>query len=243
MKKTIALLLTLLINSSSWAAIAHVQTPDQVNCGSVTNCNLAFGSNNTAANFIGVGWSYAASGRTVTITDTRNTYTSSNAISATDAADAGTCGIGYALNIGAGANTVNVAVSGVASIMRVGITEFSGVATASAIDKTAGTSGTGSPVNAGSVTPTTNGQLLLVWARNSATSTWTAGTDFTLRFAAAQNSRVALETYVQPTAAAHNSDLTITGTPTWAAVVATFKEPAAGGGGSDVPFQRILVVE
>lgn len=212
-------------------AIAHVQTPTADTTATATSTNQVLGTA-TAGNAIMVGWRYAGSGRTVTLSDNiGNTYTS-NAIEAFDAADGSTVGIGYALNIGAGSTTVTFGISGLAASLRMSVSEFSGVATSSAIDKTAGASGNSTTPASGSVTPTTNGQLFYAVCHSGSATTYTAGTDFTLNTAipsGAGSQRLATERYIQPTAAAHNGNFTAGSSQLWAAALATFRDTAAAG--------------
>lgn len=219
-------------------SIVHVQTPaGGASNASATSITLAFAGNVTAGNCIAVGWRYSGGGRTVTLSDTLgNTYTS-NAVEAIDTADSNsTNGIGFALNIGGGACTVTFAVSGGAVNMRFSVSEFSGVATSSALDKTATAIGSSAAPASGAVTPTTNGQLLFVCSHISAISTFTAGTDFTIATTVPTTpvtQRLATEYYVQPTAASHDGNFSLIGPLSWGCAMVTLKEP--GGGASAFP--------
>lgn len=223
-------------------SIAHVQSPaGGVENGAATSVNLAFGSNVTAASAICGGWRLAVNGRTVTLSDTRsNTYTSS-AIVATDTADANsTSGSGFALNCAAGATTVTFAISGAASNLRFVISEFSGVATSGALDKTATAIGSNSPTATGSVTPDSDGELFYAVTHRSDSSTFTAGTDFTLNTTVPTTplaQRLASERYIQPTAAAHTGSFTwVQGgaSVTWGVTLMTLR--ATGGAALADPF-------
>lgn len=211
--------------------IAHVQTPaGGVANSSATSVALAFGSNVGAGNAILGAWRYGNSGRTVTLSDNQsNTYTSS-AVAATDSTDNSTVGVGFALNCAGAATTVTFGISGAAANLRFSISEFSGVATSSALDKTAGASGSGTAPATSSVTPTTNGQLFFAIAHMAGTTTFTAGTDFTLATTVptgAGAQRLGAEYFIQATAAAHVFDFASSSSHTWSIAGVTLK--AAGG--------------
>lgn len=210
-------------------AVGFVQAPaGGSNPGSVTTANLAFGANVTSGGFISVYLRYGANGRTVTITDTKNNtyYFDRLHVQANDGS--GELRLHHAESIQGGADTVTVLVSGAASTMRFIISEFSGVAAKNALDQV--NSAEGGPsvnVNSGSITPTTDGQLLICGAEKVNVGTFTAGTDFTMIttvVAAAGSHRIAAEYYVQPVAAAHAGTMTLeVGGDSWAAVVASYK--------------------
>lgn len=207
-------------------AIAFVQSPAGGVTGTASSVNLAFGSNCTAGNCIVCVWRYSVGGLTVTLSDTQsNTYTS-NAVEQIVTGDGNaTVGIGYALNIAGGATTVTFSV-GVSRTLRFLIAEFSGVATSSAFDQSNHAEGSGTAIASGSVTPTTDGQLLVCGYENVNTSATSVGTDFTLASQTA-NDRTGLEYYIQTTAAAHDGTWTQAASQVWGAVIGTFKAPGA----------------
>lgn len=215
-------------------AIAHVQTPaGGSSSGSATSINVSVPTV-TAGSLLICCWRYgAAGGRTVTISDDKsNTW--ANITSATDLVDGSCNGISYAMNAAAGTTVVTFGISGAAASLRMIASEYSGAATSSALDQQATATGINATEGAGNLTPTTNGQLMLASVHSSAGETFTAGSDFTIATTVATGAnaqRLTLEYYVQPTAAAHHTDITGNQTgQTWGAVAATFKAP--GGGGS-----------
>lgn len=220
-------------------AIAHVQTLSGGNAsGGVTTLSAIFGSTVTSGSAIMVAWRYSSGSgaRTVTVSDANgNTYVS-NPIQAYETADNSTNGIAYALNVTGGASLeVSFAISGAAATLRMSISEFSGVATSAALDKTASAIGSGTALASGAVTPTTNGQLFFCDGHLDATSTFTAGTDFTLATtvpAAGGTHRLAADYYIQPTAASHDGTITSSASGAWGCALATFKAPGAATGGS-----------
>lgn len=217
---------------------APVQTPaGGAANASATSITLAFGSNVTAGSLIVVGWRYGSSARTVTLSDTLgNTYANVTASEAFNATDGTTVGIGYAMNSGAGADTVTFAISGAAANLRFAISEFSGGATSSAFDQANAATGNTSPLSAGSVTPGVNGELIFVVAHEGNNGDFTAGTDFTLNTtvpATGGVQRLATERYIQPTAASHAADFTFSSSGSqYAAGVATFKPAGAAAAAS-----------
>lgn len=230
--KKILLTIFLLMPSLCFGAITHTQTPaGGTDCGSVTSCNLAFGSNTTAGNFIVSLCRYAATGRTVTMSDTGlNSYIgNAGAITASNATDGHTENVQWAHNIAGGADTVTCAVSGAASTMRFIVSEFSGVATSNAKDQSNNASGTGSTPASGTITPTKDGALIYAFEGNGATANFAAGTDFTLatRVTNDSSARIGAEYYIQPTAASHNGTFTVSQT-TWSAGIVSFLPPATG---------------
>lgn len=224
--KKIILTILLFLPLVSFGAIVRVQAPAGNNCGSVTSCTIAFGSNNTAGNFIAVISRYATNGLTTTISDTRtNTY--NFAVKREQPADSnGSLEIWYAMNIAAGANTVTFATSGGANIKRFIIAEYSSVATTGALDQTNSAVAASTAPASGTVTPTQDGELFIAGGFSSGTRVFTAGTDFTM-ITTVGGDRLAAEDYVQPTATTHNGNFTLNTSDAWAAVVATFK-PATG---------------
>lgn len=140
------------------SAQAVVQTKSNF-CNPANSCSATFTSNNTAHNSIQVAIKVPA-GRTVTITDSHNTYKPVpdafvNAPSGNEMAM-------YSVqNIAAGANTVTVSVSGAAVAIILGIAESSGLSqTGSYIDQVNVGSGTGTTGATGSITTSNSGQIV-----------------------------------------------------------------------------------
>lgn len=231
--KRLALALILLFKSPAQGAIAHVQSTANGNdCGTVTTCNLAYGSNVTAGSLLVAALSVGATARTITLSDSL-TQTFVLASSGTNVTDGHATYIYYFANTAGGADTVTFSISGAASPLRIGVSEFSGAATASPVEKVNNASGNSTTPASGNVTPTTDGQLIFAVARNAAATTFTAGTDFTLRsqVPAAANTRMASESFIQTTAAAHNGNFTMALSQQWSAVVASFLAATTAVGG------------
>lgn len=236
--KKLLISLILLSPLTSLAAIAHVQTlAGGGNCGTATTCPVTFVSNVVANNLLVSACRYAGGGRTVTISDTRvSTWALAREHVQTNDGN-GTLDVQYAIAAGSGADTVTCGISGAGVVMRATASEFSGNATASVLDKVNSAEGSSATAASGSVTPTTDGQLLFVASALASGGTFTAGTDFT---SATQvpttvgSQKLATEYYIQPTAGAHDGTMTFS-SQAWAAVIATFK--AAGGGAVITPVQ------
>jgi YD repeat-containing protein len=121
------------VGSGSGSTPTLVQHTNK-DAGTTTSSTLAFVSNNTAGNWIGVCVRAGASGEAFTISDSKgNTY--HQAFSINDTVGGNTLAIYYAENIGSGANTVTVADS-ISGTLRFAILEYSGVATSSSLERT-----------------------------------------------------------------------------------------------------------
>src|SRR5439155_1737665 len=120
--------LTNLAPSSLIALVQH----RSLDAGTTTSSSLAFNSNNTAGNWIGVVIRAGKTGQVFTVTDSRgNTYR--RAIQFNETIDSTTLGIFYAENIASGANTITVSDT-ITGTMRYAILEYSGVAMANSLD-------------------------------------------------------------------------------------------------------------
>lgn len=220
-------------------AVAHVQSPANGNdAGSVTSSTLAFGSNNAAGNVSVVTGRVSATGRTITVSDTKvNTYVLQ--ATQTEATDVQSCTVHYAKNIGAGANTVTFAISGAAATTRWTITELSGADTTTPVFNSTSATATSTNPAAGNLTPTIDGSLFYAVMTNGVDQTVTAGTDFALRseVVAAPATRLAVETYAQPTAAIHNGNFTAASTP-WTCISVVFQPTSSAA----VPRRRRMLL-
>jgi hypothetical protein len=135
--------------------------------------------------------------------------------------------IWYAMNSGAGANTVTVTFSVSSQFRRLAVSEYSGAALSAALDKVATAIGTGTALDSGSQTTTTNGQLI-VGGFQAFAVTFTPGGSFTVRQLGASQQAI-LADFVQSSAGSVSANGTAGGSTDWAALMATFKAPAGGG--------------
>lgn len=179
-----ALLTFVLVAPPAWAAPAHVQSPAAATAFSGTTINLAYGSNVTAGNLL-VCHIYANHGIS-SVADSRS-QTFSSAVNVTDSSTYSIATFYYANTTG-GADTVTVTFAGTITYASLQCSEYSGVATASPLDQTASNiqtdPGTATDaVTSGSVTTTTNGQLIVGFstALVVGAGTLSAGTNYTGR--------------------------------------------------------------
>lgn len=210
------------------AAISIVQHTSK-DAGSVTSSTLAFGSNNTAGNFIAVCIRIGTEPSiTITVSDSNsNTYAS--ALQFNDTTGINTVAIVYAANIAGGANTITVSYAGGSATLRFSIAEYSGVVTSSPVDVTGSNQGTGTALDSGSVTTTTNGDLIIGVMVNANGRTWTAGTGYTSeeQVPTGATSKLMFEDKIQSTSGAVSASATISSSDQWSAGIATFKPSAA----------------
>lgn len=217
------------------AIIAHVQSSPNGGVCASTACNVLYTSNTTAGSLLVSTCSWSAAGSPfISITDTQtNTYNLGKSHTITNDANA-IMRVDYAMNTAGGSTNSTQCLITNSSTIRSTVSEFSGVATSAALDKSASAQGSGTSAASGSVTPVEDNELFFVAARTdgSLSNTWTAGTDFTMRSRVPSgNERVGTESFVQTTAAAHDGTMTLSSSNAWAAIVVTFKMQAAGGGG------------
>jgi hypothetical protein len=188
---------------------------------------LALPGNATAGNTALVFCSHSYEGCPVTITDSQgNTYTrnvfNTGTVAAVYSVFSAPIGSSAALTI-----TFNMACG---QTVFSALHEVSGLQ-ASPFDQSNRLSNTSSPSNPQSVTPTTDGQYLAVWAVRAVTGTFTAISPFTDQMNDG-SVRSALMDYIQPTAGAITPTMTTSASAYFPVdmVVATFKKTAPAGG-------------
>jgi hypothetical protein len=223
-----------LTNNSASTGIKLLQTNVNGNESGTSNMSLAFTSNNVAGDFLIVTGTAARPASTITVSDSLgNTYLTAFG-PVTDTAQDVTMYVWYVPVCKGGANTVTITPSGTAAL-EIHVSEWSGLATTSPVDKTASATGTGTAVSSGAVTPSMNGELIFGygWVFNTAS----AGTGFTPLSLVNGD----LDEYqVQSTAGSIAATFTQT-SGTWFAAVVTFKPSGwsisgnlSGGAGSQV---------
>ncbi|HKV64028.1 MAG TPA: IPT/TIG domain-containing protein [Candidatus Acidoferrum sp.] len=215
------------------ANIALVQHASK-DAGVTSSSALAFPSNNTAGNWLGVVIRAGHSGQTLTVSDTHgNTYRQAVQSNETlDAPNGETFAIYYAENISGGANTVTVSQSITNNTLRFAILEYSGVATSNSLDVIAAAQGTGTTPNSGNATTTAGGDLVLGMVVTANGATMTAGSGFTIeeRVPAAPNTKLVAEDEIKAGVGAVAANATLTASDNWGAGFAAFKAAAGGGG-------------
>jgi hypothetical protein len=200
--------------------------------GMTNSSTLAFNSNNSAGNWIGVCIRAGALNEVFTVTDSRgNTY--HKAVQFNQNTDGLTFGIYYAENIGGGANTVMVSDT-TSATLRVAILEYSGVATSGSLDVIAmGQGHSTSPSSSPSVNTTANGELLLGAVMTGNPEIFTGGSGYQIEESVPgePGTKLMVEDQIQAIAGAATVGASLGAADDWAAGLAAFK-PAAGGGGT-----------
>lgn len=143
----------------------------------------------------------------------------------------------YSPNItGGSGHTLTIAYNdAVGSAISCVLQEFSGIATASPLDRTISAQGTSTAPSSGATATTTQADELVIglvgWA--GATSTASLGAGYTnLGQVALANASTAVESKVVAATGAQTAAMALAASRDWAAICATFKAAAGGGGGS-----------
>lgn len=219
-----------------WAASSFTQTlADGTECLGASTCLSGFGSNNTAGGTIVFIARVSATGRTVTVADTRgNTYTGAGGDVSATGTGTGTIYIFHADNIAAGANSVTVTVSGAATNIRQNIIEYAGLATSSSLDATnSNTALAATSVTTGAVTCGAGDVVV------AAASAAADGSPFTI--SAPWNARgntsnagfgvvglAVAEDQVNVSSGSYNGAITLNSAQNYASVIACFKPFVSG---------------
>ena len=202
--------------------------------GVTASSSLAFTSNNTAGNWIGVAIRAGQSGQVFTVTDARgNVYR--KAVQLNETVDLTTVALYYAENIVAGANTVTVTDSLSGGTLRFAILEYAGVALANSLDAAAAAQGSGTSANSGIATTTANGHLVIALTSSAVSATVAAGSGYAIeeRVPVAPNTRLAVEDQQQATAGPVAASATFSVSNNWGAVVAAFRTTGNNAVASD----------
>ncbi len=197
--------------TSSGAPIALVQHISK-DAGLSNSSSLAFNSNNTAGNWIGVCIRAGKPGQVFTVTDSRgNTYR--QAVQFNEFADGETVGVFYAENIAGGANAVTVSDTISGQTLRFAILEYSGILSANSLDATAVTSGSSTSPNSGNATTLTSGDLLLGAIATADTPAFTAGSGYKIEetVPAPPSTKLMVEDMVQTSAGTASASASIRG--------------------------------
>ena len=212
------------------AGIALVQHTSK-DGGATTTSSLAFASANTSGNWIAVAIRGGLSSSQVfTVIDSNgNTYKQAGQVGFT--ASAVTTAVYYAENVKGGANTVTVSMT-VSGPLRFAVLEYSGVATSNSLDGAAVSTGVGTSAASGNVTTTANGDLLLGAVATADSSTFTAGTGFTIRDSVpvVPNVKLISEDQIQASAGVAAATATLASSSNWGAVLVAVKAPGGVAG-------------
>ena len=194
--------------------------------GTTTSSSLAFPSNNAAGNWIAVAIRAGHSGQSFTVKDSNgNTYHQAIQFNVTtDAPNGDALGIFYAENIASGANQVTVSDT-ISGTMRIAILEYSGVASSSSLDAAIAGQGSSNAPLSGSITTSTNGDLLLGAVLTGNGAVFTAGSGYLIeeRVPAEPGTKLIVEDQVQPASGTTSASVSLGAADNWGAAVLAFK--------------------
>jgi hypothetical protein len=197
--------------------------------GTSTSSTLAFKSNNTAGNWIGVIVRAGRSSEIFTITDSRgNIYHKAGQFNVTlDVPNGHTLGVFYAENIAGGANTITLSDS-ISGTLRFAIVEYSGIAAANSLDVFAGSQGNGVAPNSGNAT-TTSVDLVLGAISTANPASYTAGSGFAAveSVPIEPSAKLFVEQQIQTIPGTESTHATLATSDAWGAVLAGFKGTGA----------------
>ena len=237
--KYVTALLSLSLFVACFPSSARAQTSTIVlvqrankDAGTATSATLAFNSNNTAGNWIGVCVRAGHSGQIFTVTDSQgNTYRRAAQYNVTvDTPNGHTLGIFYAENIAGGANAITVSDT-ISGTMRIAIVEYSGVAATNSLDVFAVAQGNGVSPNSGNATTTSSGELLLGAISSAYSASFTAGNGFAIEGSvpAAPNTKLIAEDRIQMAAGTVSAGAVLAAPDNWGVTLAAFKPGNAWG--------------
>ena len=217
------------------ATIAFVQVAKTTLGTAVSSVTINYTAAQNAGdlNVVIVGWEDATANVT-SVTDTKgNTY--ALAVGPTRSPTHNSLALYYAKNIAAataGANTVTVTFNTAAAGPDIRIAEYSGIDTASPLDASNGSTGTGTAVTTASMT-TTFANELIVGGDQLANSTNAVGTGFTQRVLTAHSH--VLEDRIVTSTGSYAVSATQSAGGYWTMVGATFRAPVADTQAPSVP--------
>jgi len=228
-----------LLATPCFGAVSHIQqaSNSDVTSKTYTSFSAEFSTPTTSGNAILVGVTYGNVNPAITVTDSQgNTYV--QAINIYDSSHRQGSAIFYALNITGGAsNQITVKFNSSVAYLAVGIHEYTGFATSSALDVTSAIRGSGNSVSSGPATTTAGGDLVFgcgVEDVQGSGDTFTAGSGFTKRADLGIAAGYADEDQVQGAAGSIAATWTLSPSRNWIAAMAAFKA-ASGAGGSMAP--------
>src|SRR5579859_220254 len=206
----------------------HVQQASNINVGGAifTSMSATFSLPTTSGNAIILGVTYGNVNPTITATDSYgNTYV--QAIKTYDSGHRQGSAILYALNIvGGTSDKVTVKFSSAVAYLAVGIHEYSGIVTASALDAAAGKLGIGNTPSSGGVATIANGDLIFGCGVEDAIGhgdTFTSGSGLAKRIDLGNAAAYADEDGVQALAGSFAATWTLSPSSSWIATLAAFK--------------------
>jgi RHS repeat-associated protein len=217
---------TVLSGSTPIVLVQHARKA----AGTTTSAPLAFASNNSAGNWIGVCVRASGISQTLSVSDSNGNFYR-QALSVNETGGGNTLAIFYAENVAAGPNIVTVS-DAASSNLDLTILEYSGVALFSSLDTTISAIGDSSSPNTGTATTTANGDLLLAAFMSANAATFTAGSGYTEEeFVPAEPATELIsEDQILSQAGSEAASATLGATGFWAAALAAFKTADIGAG-------------
>jgi hypothetical protein len=223
--------------------VTFIQAPAPAASASATSLGLAFGSSNAAGNFLLACVRIGALGRTVTITDSNNTWSATPVVTQQQTTDGHQAYIFALPNCAAGANTVTVGISGAAASIRFSILEYSGVSSAGTTDGTPASAQAATTTAAASGTSaTSNGADLLLGCVTGTGGSTLSAEAFAGSPGGSVTVRQSISTYlyvfdtVNPgTTGSYGATGTWNVNTNWTASFAAFLPATAGGTGLKIP--------
>ncbi len=213
------------------AAIAHVQSTYDYNLSTGSSFGKAFAGSVTAGNTVIVATSTWNGGGTATVTSVTdsqgNVYTKADEY----LVNGEKLAVWYHIGIASSGSLTVTANTGPPADITIGIHEYSGIAS---IDQhTTGASG-GTALSAGPVTTTSADELIFGAFNNDTGGTFTptVGSGFTARVQQNDNSAhedLWTQDKIVSSIGAYSSDMTVTPTSSWAAIIVTFAPSVATG--------------
>jgi hypothetical protein len=215
---------------SASATITLVQHASS-DAGTTSTALLAFPSNNTTGNWIGVCIRAGATNESFTVVDSRgNVYR--QAIQFSETNNGNSFGIYYAENVAGGANSIRVSDTATATL-RVAILEYSGVATSGSLDVIAAAQGhSATPTSGLTGSTTASGDLLLGTIMTANSARFTAGSGYAIveSVPVEPGTKLLVEGQIQATTGVASASVILGATDYWAGGVAAFKPGTQSGG-------------
>ena len=235
-RSLLAAICAFLLPAYVFAAPAFVQQRSTVPQSPQASVSATYTAAQTLGNFnvVVVGWSDTTA-HVASVTDSKgNVY--ALAVGPTQQAGIATQSIYYATNIAsaaAGTNTVNVQFDVPAIYVDLRIAEYSGIATAGALDVTAAAMGNSAMSDSGAVT-TTNANDLIIGANLQQGVTSGVGAGFTSRVITDPDTDI-LEDHIVTTAGSYSATAPLASPSAWIMQLAAFRAAGSGGGDTQAP--------
>lgn len=218
-------------------AIAFAQNLGDLNTASGTSLSGTFGSPTVSGNQITVGDRIGATGRTVTVTDSKtNSYAAAKNQAQT--LDGHELFVHYSPNIVGGAShQVTVSISGAATAIRVVLFEHSGLAVSSPVDQAVSSQANASQnLDSGAATTTQANELLFAVGAIGGGQAFTIGGGFGHQVGspAGTSKKMSSGDLIVSSTGTYHGTFTVPNPDDWSCILVTFKAAGAGGGNQAV---------